>query len=324
VASLAEMDLRQLRALVAVADHESFSAAARSLHTVQSNVSTHIARLERELRVTLVDRANGQLTPEGMVVVARARRIDHELAAIDAEIGSLVGEVSGTVSVGVIGTTARWLVPDLLQTIGERYPMIRLILVDATTTSLLPQVTSGRLDSAVVNLPVTDPDIDTEVLFDEVPIVVAPNEHPLAERDEISLEELAAYPLLLGPPGTSFRDTVDAEAAAKGIALATHAEVDGMRLLASLAFQGYGAALLPASAAPRWLAGDWKRVRVDGLSPRSVGLATSRRTSPPAPARAVRDTIRSVVMASAPQQLGINVRGDDPRPGPAVGATADA
>jgi molybdenum-dependent DNA-binding transcriptional regulator ModE len=66
------MDLRQLRALVAVADHESFSAAARSLHTVQSNVSTHIARLERELRVTLVDRANGQLTPEGLVVVARA------------------------------------------------------------------------------------------------------------------------------------------------------------------------------------------------------------------------------------------------------------
>jgi LysR family hydrogen peroxide-inducible transcriptional activator len=305
------MDLRQLRALIAVADHVSFSAAARSLHTVQSNVSTHIARLERELQVTLVDRSNGQLTPEGSVVVARARRIDHELAAIDAEIGSLVGEVSGTVSVGVIGTTARWLVPDLLQVIGERYPMIRLIVVDATTSSLLPQVTSGRLDCAVANLPVVDPDIDTEVLFDEDPIVVAPADHPLAELDEITLEALAEHPLLLGPPGTSFRDTVDAEAAAKGIALATHAEVDGMRLLASLAFQGYGAALLPASAAPRWLKGDWKRVRIDGLTPRTVGLATSRRMSPPAPARAVRDAIRSVVTASGPLQLGIHLRSPD-------------
>jgi LysR family hydrogen peroxide-inducible transcriptional activator len=303
------MDLRQLRALVAVADHESFSAAARSLHTVQSNVSTHIARLERELRVTLVDRANGQLTPEGMVVVSRARRIDHELAAIDAEIGSLVGEVSGTVSVGVIGTTARWLVPDLLQAVGDRYPKIRLILVDATTSSLLPQVTSGRLDSAVVNLPVSDPDIDTEILFEEDPIVVAPQDHPLAELDEISLEQLAAYPLLLGPPGTSFRDTVDAEAAAKGIALSTHAEVDGMRLLASLAFQGYGAALLPASAAPSWLVGAWKRVRVDGLTPRAVGLAISRRSAPPAPARAVREILRGVVAASAPHQLGIHLLG---------------
>jgi DNA-binding transcriptional LysR family regulator len=308
------MDLRQLRALVAVADHESFSAAARSLHTVQSNVSTHIARLERELQVTLVDRSNGHLTPEGMVVVARARRIDHELSAIDAEIGSLVGEVAGTVHVGVIGTTARWLVPDLLQSIDDLYPKIRLILVDATTTSLLPQVTAGRLDCAVVNFPVSDPDIDTEALFDEDPIIVAPNDHPLAEYDEVTLEELATYALLLGPPGTSFRDTVDAEVAAKGIALSTHAEVDGMRLLASLAFQGFGAALLPASAAPRWLEGDWKRVRVQGLMPRTVGLATSRRTSPPAPARAVRETIRSVVIAGAPQQLGLHLRSADATP----------
>ena len=59
------MDLRQLAALVAVAETGSFSAAARSLHTVQSNVSTHVARLERELGVTLVDRASGTLTEEG-------------------------------------------------------------------------------------------------------------------------------------------------------------------------------------------------------------------------------------------------------------------
>jgi DNA-binding transcriptional LysR family regulator len=304
---LIEMDLRQLRALVAVADHESFSAAARSLHTVQSNVSTHIARLERELGVTLVDRSSGKLTPEGSVVVARARRIDGELSAIDAEIGSLVGEVSGTVRVGVIGTTARWLVPELLHALDERYPHIRLILVDATTSSLLPQVAAGRLDSAVVNLPANDPDIDAEVLFDEDPIVVAPLDHPLADHDEVTLAQLAEHPLLLGPPGTSFRDAVDAEATAAGIELSTHAEVDGMRLLASLAFQGFGAALLPSSAAPRWVTGAWRRVRVDGLSCRAVGLATSRRTSPPAPARAVRETLREVVHASAPLQPGLRL-----------------
>ena len=61
---MAAMDLRQLAALVAVDDHGSFSAAARALYTVQSNVSAHIANLEREL-VTLVDRAKGRLTPEG-------------------------------------------------------------------------------------------------------------------------------------------------------------------------------------------------------------------------------------------------------------------
>ncbi|HET7721324.1 MAG TPA: LysR family transcriptional regulator, partial [Acidimicrobiales bacterium] len=73
------MDLRQLAALVAVAETGTFSAAAEALHTVQSNVSTHVARLERELGVTLVDRAAGRLTEEGELVVARARRIQGEL-----------------------------------------------------------------------------------------------------------------------------------------------------------------------------------------------------------------------------------------------------
>src|SRR3977135_836041 len=89
------MDLRQLRALVAVADHGSFSAAARSLHTVQSNVSTHVARLERELGVTLVARAAGIITEEGLVVVERSRRIRAELDALSSDVASLRDEVHG-------------------------------------------------------------------------------------------------------------------------------------------------------------------------------------------------------------------------------------
>src|SRR5438874_1871649 len=108
------MDLRQLAALVAVAEHGTFSAAADALHTVQSNVSTHVARLERELGTTLVDRSAGRLTEEGELVVARARRVHAELDALAADVASLRHEVEGTTRVGVIGTTARWLVPTLL------------------------------------------------------------------------------------------------------------------------------------------------------------------------------------------------------------------
>ena len=85
------MDLRQLAALTAVADHHSFSAAARALHTVQSNVSTHVARLERELGATLVDRATGQLTEAGELVVVRARRVQAELEALVGRRGLLAG-----------------------------------------------------------------------------------------------------------------------------------------------------------------------------------------------------------------------------------------
>jgi DNA-binding transcriptional LysR family regulator len=300
------MDLRQIRALVAVADHQSFSAAARSLHTVQSNVSTHIARLERELHATLVDRATGKLTHEGEAVVARARRIEDEIDAITADISSMVGEIAGTVRIGVIGTTARWFVPPLLDRALTRYPKLRLIVVDATTTSLVPQVVDGRLDAALVNLPVSGPDIDTVQLFEEDRVVVAPTGHPIAALDSITLAELVEHPLLLPPRGTTFRDVVDTEAAARGLELQIRAEVDGVRLLASLAFQGFGAALLPASAAPRHLvAGPWKRVPVTDLTRRSVGLVTNRRSSPAAPARAVRQMIREIIVEFGPDQPGL-------------------
>ena len=84
-------------------------------------------------------------------------------------------------------------------------------------------------------------------------------------------------PLLLEPPGTGFRDDLDADAARAGVTLVPQAEVDGMRLLASLAYQGYGAAILPASAIVEWTDGIWQAVPLDGTTPRGVGLATPRR-----------------------------------------------
>ena len=82
------MDVRQLQALVAVAEHGTFSGAAKALHTVQSNISAHVARLERELGVKLVDRHSGRLTAEGTAVVARARRVQSELDSIRADVAA--------------------------------------------------------------------------------------------------------------------------------------------------------------------------------------------------------------------------------------------
>ena len=299
------MDFRQLNALLAVADAGSFSAAARQLHTVQSNVSTHVARLERELDVVLVDRSTGTLTDAGAVVATRARQIQAELDALAADVASLHHEVSGSVRLGVIGTTARWLIPPLLGAMTTQHPGVELVVVDATTSSLLPQLVGGRLDLAVVNLPVDDPDVTTEHLFHEDPTLVTPLDHPLASRDRVTLADIAEYPMLLEPRGTGFRDMLDEQAAGLGITLVPQAEIDGMRLLATLAFQGFGAALLPASAAPNWIGGDWRRVMVDGIEGRDVGLAHRRRGLPSAPARALRQVIRAVIEAEAPGQPGL-------------------
>ena len=184
------MDLRQLNAVLAVADHGSFSAAARALHTVQSNVSTHVARLEQELGATLIDRASGQVTDEGAAVVARARRIQSELDALSSDVASVHDHVAGPGRVGVIGTTARWLVPQLVETMAQRHPHVRVVVYDATTSSLVLQLASGTVDLAVLTLPVADPDLQSERLFDEDRMLVTPPDHPLADRDQIGLADL--------------------------------------------------------------------------------------------------------------------------------------
>ena len=306
------MDLRQLAALTAVADHHSFSAAARALHTVQSNVSTHIARLEREVGTTLVDRSSGQLTEAGEMVVARARRVQTELDALAADVASSLGEISGQVRFGVIGTTGRWLVPALLDALGEQHPKVRLVTIDATTTSLIPQLSAGHLDLAVVNLPVADPDVEVDLLFEEEHVVLVPVDHELAHHDAFDLSDLGEVPLLLEPPGTGFRDDLDADAARRGITLHPQAEVDGMRLLASLAYQGHGAAILPASAVVDWTDGSWKAVPLHGTTPRAVGLATSRRARLSAPARATAEVLHQVVLATVPTLNGLHLVGRAP------------
>jgi LysR family hydrogen peroxide-inducible transcriptional activator len=303
------MDLRQLSALVAVAETGSISAAARALHTVQSNVSTHLAHLERELGVTLFDRAAGTLTEEGEAVVSRARHVQAELEALSSDVAALRDEITGTVRLGCIGTSARWLVPLVLDEVTRSHPKVHVIVVDATTTSLIPRLLANELDLAVVNLPVTHPEVVVQTLFDEDRILVAPAGHPLADLDRVAFAALAEHPLLLEPTGTAFRDELDREAGAAGIALQSKAEVDGLRLIATLAFQGFGAAIVPATAAPAWLEGSWRRVPIDGLERRSVGLARRKRGLLSAPARALRDAVLAVVTSDAERLDGVHLPG---------------
>jgi LysR family hydrogen peroxide-inducible transcriptional activator len=134
-----------------------------------------------------------------------------------------------------------------------------------------------------------------------------PDGHPLADRERVTLADLTCHELLLEPSGTAFRDELDREAAAAGIELRAKAEVDGLRLISSLAFRGFGAAIVPATAAPSWLAGSWRRVPIDGLERRSVGLARRQRGFLSAPARALRAVVDDVVVADGEGFDGVHL-----------------
>lgn len=301
------MDLRQLAALVAIADHGSFSAAARALFTVQSNVSTHIARLERELGTTLVERQSGALTDAGATVVERARRVLRELDDISADVAAETAEITGVTRLGVIGTTARWLVPQLLEAMATSHPRARSIIYDGSSSALVPPLVGRTLDAAVVHLPIEEPELEVEPLFAEDLVLLVHLSHPLAGRDEVALSELAAHPLLLPPTGASLRRVLDRAAASQDVVLQPHAEIDGVRLLTSLAFDGFGAALVPATAIPGWLSGDFQRISVPGLPRRVVGWAQRRRPRPNAPTRAALTIVRQLVTEQGERQPGVHL-----------------
>ncbi len=300
------MDLRQLAAIVAVAEHGSFSAAADALHTVQSNVSNHVARLEKELGVQLIDRQGCLLTEEGEAVVERARRIAGEIDSLVADVAALRHDVVGNARVGMIGTTARWLVPRLLERLAERHPKVRLVVVDSGSATLEPQLASGHLDLSVVTLPLPGPDFTVKPLFDEDLVLVVAHDDPLAGRSDVTMADLARLPLLLPATGTAFRDEIDLAAASAGITLVAKAELDGVRLIASLTFDGHGPAILPATGVSERLAGSVKRIAVAGMPRRHVGVALRRRGLPSAPARAVLAVIDEIVAAEVPTHYGLH------------------
>lgn len=281
------------------------------MYTVQSNVSGHIARLERELGVTLVDRQRGGLTDDGVLVVDRARRVLHDIDDISAEMASRGDAVRGDSRIGIIGTTARWLLPQLLTQTVRLHPGVHVTVHEGNTTNLIPRLVAQQIDATLVHLPVDDPELLVEPLFAEDLLLLAHTKHPLADGDdEISLAELANVPLMLPPLGTALRRVIDRAANNAGIEMLAQVEIDGVRLLTSLAFEGFGAAIVPATAIPRWLKGDFKRIAVPELPRRVVGWVQRRRPTPGAPTRAVLGVLREVVAHQGAKQPGVHVGAD--------------
>jgi DNA-binding transcriptional LysR family regulator len=290
------VDLRHLQAIVGIAETGSFSAAAAALGTVQSNVSAHVARLERELEVVLVERSTGRLTAEGEVVVARARRMIGELDAMVADVVAMRHEVRGKVRLGMIGTAGRWLVPRLFGSLRPRHPQIRLTVTDGTNTTLEAQLVSGQLDLAVVTLPVHSDELTTTPLFEEDLVLVVPAVHPLAQRlSPLALGDLADVELVLPAPGTALREEIDTASRAAGVELRPSMELDGLRMIASLTFDGHGPSILPATAVPAHLRTEFRLLPIAGLPPRRVGVALHLRGAPSAPTRVVIELLHSTV-----------------------------
>ena len=167
------------------------------------------------------------------------------------------------------------------------------------------------LDAQALGVPPTSfggTDLVTRLLFEEDLMLVVPEGHALAGGHQpLKLEDLADLELLLPLPGTSFRDELDARTRPLGITLLPAAEIDGLRLIASLTFEGYGPAILPATAIPTILRDRFHPVPIAGLPRRRVGVAQRSRGLPSAPTRALIELLRTTVAQPEGRPQGLHL-----------------
>ncbi len=202
------MNLRDLRYLVALADHRHFGRAAAACFVSQPTLSTQIRKLEDELGVTLVERSPRKimLTPTGQQVAERARRIVGDVEQMKEVARRSQDPEAGVVRLGLFPTLGPYLLPHVVPSIRHRFPQLELLLTEDKSDLLLARLRDGRLDAALLALPVHDDQMHAEPLFDEPFVLAVPGGHPLASRRAITLDALADQRLLLLEDGHCLRD----------------------------------------------------------------------------------------------------------------------
>ncbi|TMN25363.1 LysR substrate-binding domain-containing protein [Pseudoxanthomonas sp. X-1] len=202
------MNLRDLKYLVALADHMHFGRAAAASFVSQPTLSTQIKKLEDELGVSLVERAPRKvmLTPAGRDAAERARRIVAEVEQMKESARRSQDPEAGTVRLGIFPTLGPYLLPHVVPAIRARFPQLELLLVEEKSDVLLQRLREGKLDAGLLALPVDEDQLHVEFLFEEPFVLAVPEGHPLAARDSLTLDELSDQKLLLLEDGHCLRE----------------------------------------------------------------------------------------------------------------------
>ncbi len=202
------VNFRALQYFVTLAELRHFSRAADACFVSQPTLSTQIKKLEEELGVQLVERAPRKvmLTPVGLEVAERARSVLRDLEQIKALTRRAVDPNSGILRLGLFPTLAPYLLPHVIPGLRHRYPQLQLQLFEEKSADILTMLRQGKLDAGILAQPIEDDSLDHRMLFEEPFVAAMPQQHPLASRNRIHMEDLRGQELLLLEEGHCLRD----------------------------------------------------------------------------------------------------------------------
>jgi LysR family hydrogen peroxide-inducible transcriptional activator len=269
------MNLRDLKYLVALADERHFGRAAERCFVSQPTLSAQIRKLEEYLGVPLVERQPKRvsITPAGEKIVERARRVLQEADAIVELAKSDRDPLAGSLKVALIPTVGPYLLPHVVRRLKRALPRLKLLLYEYQTAPLLEKLRDGEIDMGILALPVQMDGLEATELYDEAFTLAVPADHPLAEKERVTTQDLHGVPLLLLEDGHCLRDQALEVCSRVGVQESQDYRATSLETLRQMVAAGHGVTLLPELAA---------------ASP--VGSARGLRIKPfvkPAPARTI-------------------------------------
>lgn len=242
------MEIRQLRAFVAIAETGTFTAGALRVHVTQAAISMQIRQLESEIGARVFVRAPRHviLTEAGEQLLRRARHILREHDAALDEIAELAGAERGRLRIG--SASAMVLteqLPAILKELRKQHPAAEISVTSGTSEVLVDQILAGEVDIAFVSLPVDVRGIKTERLSEDQLVAIASPQHRLAKQRTIDAYTLAGERLILGERGGNTRRLIDQFFAQAGVTLRVAMELSRQQAIKRMVEEDMGVGIVP-------------------------------------------------------------------------------
>ncbi len=263
-------NFERLRVFHAVAQAESFTKAADSLHLTQSGISKHIKAMEHELGVPLFDRVGKKisLTQAGEILYEAAHDVIASVASAEQRIHELDGLGRGRLRVGASFPVGLYVLPRVLAAYRKQYPAIETALAISTTANIEAKVLDNKIDFGLVSADVHHPNLLTLAFMTDELLAIVPPEHKWVNRRNIRAEEMAAETFIFAARGAGARATVEERLKAKGIVLPNILDFVNIEGVKHAVEAGLGISVQPRVAIQREIdAGTLKAIRLADMDP---------------------------------------------------------
>jgi DNA-binding transcriptional LysR family regulator len=245
--NLRNVTIRQMRALAAVAEHGSVTAASSKLGLTQPAVTQQLRLLQDQASLPLIQRTGDGmlLTEAGREVLALTNRVEAAIKACQESLDIMTGSTGGSVAIGAV-STAKYFVPYAIAAFSKRHPAVSIKLTIGNREEVRREMRGYDLDFAIMGRPPEDIDVEAHYIGDNPHVIVAAGNHWLAKDSGLAIADLSHETFLTREPGSGTRILMEALFAAAELQPHIGMEMSSNETIKQAVIAGLGIAFISA------------------------------------------------------------------------------